>query len=104
MKYLLLMFLCIPSPAYSKGQETYAANRVGCFLDGVCFIDINPSTTKTSCTNKNQIRFTLSEAAGSEVYSTALAAYASQAKLIIYVNDDCTNGFPSLDWLAISES
>lgn len=96
-------FLCVmSSKAFSAGVESFHVDFIGCQLDGVCLIGVEPEVTVSSCPNGAQLRFNISEPGASAIYSAVLAAFSSSKEVRVDVSDQCISSFPVPVWLHVN--
>ena len=69
----------------SADWARFTPTSVGCFEDGICFIEVSPPVPNaiTSCGLRDQVRFNISTVGGPEMYKTALAAFLAGRHLDI---------------------
>jgi hypothetical protein len=99
---LLLAGGTVTGTAYALAA-VYTPTKVGCFDNGTCYVVVSPAvpSAHSSCADRTQVRWKLSNAAGgvaggTEMYRTALAAMMAGRTMDInvYGGASCIDGYP----------
>ena len=119
----IVSVVALSSSAFASGPYVITPAGVGCFDQsvpppaqlpaqygspaGTCFILLNSSATiptaSSGCASGDQVRFSLSDPGGPELYKTALAAFLSGRHLTVITSGCYINGtLPWVQYLYIS--
>ena len=98
----LIMGLLMPLKNSYSAPETFTVKFVGCFPNGTCYIGISPYSGSTTCQNKGQIRFDITDPGSNAQYAAAMAAFATGKKIHGNITNNCLNGYPKPDYLHIT--
>jgi hypothetical protein len=89
----------------SADWARFTPTSAGCFDDGTCFIEVNPTVPNaiTGCPYRDQVRFSLSTMGGPEIYKTALAAVLTGRSLDINTGNlaNCLDNYPQVWYLNV---
>jgi hypothetical protein len=101
LKIILIVILFSLPVSVFAAPEVLTPTFVGCHPSGICYIGVSPPATMTSCPNKGQVRFDISNPGSNPQYSAALSALMGGKNIQVNLTDDCLNGYPTPNWLHV---